>query len=64
MKKAPPPVTTSAEPKIRKPTSRLATVRSGTPMMLSTPMACAESVCARSLPGPQRKPGITSANIG
>ena len=38
MKNSPPPVTTRAEPKIRKPTSSDATVRIGTPMMLSTPM--------------------------
>src|SRR3546814_16635350 len=35
MKNSPPPVTTSAEPKIRKPIRSDATVRIGTPMMLS-----------------------------
>ena len=58
MKNSPPPVTTSAEPKIRKPTSREATVRIGTPMMLSTPIACALTVSARLLLGPHRKPGM------
>ena len=64
MKNSPPPVTTSAEPKIRNPTSNEATVRIGTPMMLSTPRAWAVSVSGRVLLGPHRKPGMTSAKVG
>ena len=41
-----------------------ATVRIGTPMMLSTPIPCALSVSANPLLGPQRNPGISPANIG
>ena len=64
MKNSPPPVTTRAEPKIRKPINRLATTRIGTPMMLSTPMACMRTTSCGGLCGPHRNPGIDSANSG
>ena len=64
MKNSPPPVTTSADPKIRKPTSSEAIVRIGTPMMLSTPIACARTVSSSPMLGPHRNPGIRSENSG